>query len=126
MNPNDEATQSIPGPTAGLTVEQALVLETACDAFEAAWRAGGRPDIATAVLALPTVVRPTAIRELIHLDVYYRRKAGEAPATADYAGRFPDLEADWLAAAIGANVVDGMTATAAGAGTDTIDRKSVV
>ena len=106
MNPNDVATRSFDDRPAGLSVEQALLLETACDAFEAAWRGGGRPDIGAAVLALPEPIRPTALRELIHLDVYYRRKAGEASAAADYAGRFPDLEADWLAAAVAGAATD--------------------
>jgi Flp pilus assembly protein TadD len=36
------------------------------------------------------------------LDAHYRRGAGEHPAAVDYAGRFPDLDPDWLAQALGA------------------------
>src|SRR5215208_6480054 len=91
------------GPTgsfAGLTVEQARLLEGACDAFEAAWRAGERPDLGAAVADLPPPLRAAAGRELVQLDAFYRRQAGEEPAAADYSGRLPDLDPGWLAAAL--------------------------
>src|SRR5271165_899372 len=74
-----------PPPVSGgeLPVEQALLLEAACDAFEAQWRAGERPDIGAAVLELPESVRLVAVRELVQLDVYYRRQCGETPTAAD-------------------------------------------
>lgn len=80
-----------------LSVENALLLDKACNSFESQWRAGGRPDIRAAVLELSESVRPVAIRELIRLDVYYRQKLGEAPSAADYSARFPDLDPEWLA-----------------------------
>jgi WD40 repeat protein len=76
----------------GLSVEQALLLEQACDAFEAKWRAGGRPDVGAALLDLPQELRSAAMRELVSLDMYYRREAGEHPTPAEYAARFPDLD----------------------------------
>jgi serine/threonine-protein kinase len=84
----------------GLPVDQARQVEEVCDAFEAGWRTGDRPDIASAVADLPEPVRSAVLRELVELDVYYRRRTGEAPAAADYSGRFPDLDPDWLATAV--------------------------
>ncbi|HEV3437147.1 MAG TPA: protein kinase, partial [Gemmata sp.] len=80
-----------------LSVEQALLLDEACNTFESKWRAGGRPDIWEAALELPESVLPVAFRELIQLDVYYRQKLGEAPSGTDYSGRFPDIDPEWLA-----------------------------
>jgi serine/threonine-protein kinase len=73
-------------------------LDHVCDAFESAWRSRCRPAIEPAVTALSGDVRAAAVRELIELDVYYRLQAGEHPAPADYAGRFPDLDSAWLKA----------------------------
>ena len=117
MSRGDGVTDSFPDSGAGLPVEQALLLEEACDAFEAKWRAGGRPDILAAVLELPESLRPVALRELVQLDVYYRRRRGEAPTAAEYAGHFPELAPGWLAGVLGAANPNAQTVTAAGAGT---------
>jgi hypothetical protein len=81
---------------AGLSVDAAVELNRACDAFEGAWRSRCRPAIEPAVAALSDEVRAAAVRELVELDVYYRRRAGEHPVPADYAGRFPELDPAWL------------------------------
>ena len=114
MSRAEGTTGSFAEPTDELSVEQALLLDGACNAFEAKWRAGGRPDIWAAVLELPEPVRPAALKELVQLDVYYRRRRGEVPAAADYAPRFPELDPEWLAGA-GA-VIDPNAQTATGAG----------
>ncbi len=89
-----------PDPRASLSVEAGLELDRVCDDFEAAWRAGQRPDVAAATAGLGDAVRPAAVRELVALDAFYRRKAGEVPCAADYADRFPELDPDWLAGAV--------------------------
>jgi tetratricopeptide (TPR) repeat protein len=118
MGPNSDP-ESERGSAAGLPVESAVLVERACDAFEAAWRAGARPGIEAAVAALPAAVRAAAAGELIGPDAYYRRAAGESPAADDYAGRFPDVGAGWLARALGAGEAEtgghGATGTRAGA-----------
>jgi hypothetical protein len=67
-----------PGPLdgsgGGLALEEALLLEEACEVFEAAWQAGGRPDVDAAVLGLPQELRPAALRELVSLDAHYRTR----------------------------------------------------
>src|SRR5215207_6071772 len=97
MSRADEPTGTHAGSAAGLPVEDGLALDRACDAFEAKWRAGGRPALHAALLELPERLRPTALLELIQLDVFYRKQAGEAVGAADYADRFPGLDPDWLA-----------------------------
>jgi serine/threonine-protein kinase len=95
-------TETRAGPLAGpaLSVEEARLLDRACDAFEAAWRAGRRPDVGAAVAGLPAAVRATALREMVQLDIFYRRGAGEEPTAADYSGRLPGLDPVGLAAAL--------------------------
>lgn len=86
------------GPDA--SVERARQIEQVCNAFEAACQAGRRPDIASTVGALPPELHAAARKELIGLDLFYRRKAGESPQVPDYAGRFPEVDPAWLAAAV--------------------------
>jgi serine/threonine-protein kinase len=81
---------------AGLSVDAAVELDRVCDAFESAWRSRCRPAIEPAVAALTGDVRAAAVRELIELDIYYSRRAGEHPVPSNYAGRFPDLDPAWL------------------------------
>src|SRR4051812_5999341 len=97
MSRADQPPGALPHAAAALPVEHQRLLDAACDRFERTWRAGGRPDLPAALLELPDAVRPAALRELVQLDAYYRRGVGEAPAPADYAGRFPDLDPGWLA-----------------------------
>src|SRR5262245_39527252 len=111
MSRGDAMTGSFCGSSAALPVEQALVVDEVCNSFEARWRAGGRPDIRAAVLELPESLRPATLRGLIQLDMNYRRRVGEAPAAADYAVRFPEVDPDWLALAV--TDVDPSTQTAA-------------
>jgi hypothetical protein len=82
MRSSDHQTASIVGSVSDLSVEQALVIDKACNTFEAKWRAGGRPDILAALLELPEALHPVALRELVQLDIHYRRKSG-TPATAE-------------------------------------------
>ena len=76
-------------------------IDRVCDAFEAAWRAGHpRPRIED--FAGPTA--DPLLCELVCVDVEYRRAVGDAPATADYLDRFPDLDPEWLADVLAAPV----------------------
>ena len=114
-------TETPTGPLAGpsLAVDEARLLDRACDQFEAAWRAGRRPDVGAAVADLPEPVRAAAVRELVQLDAFYRRRAGEEPAAADYSARFPDLDAGGLAAALAGEAGEAGEAGGAG-GTSTL------
>src|SRR5262249_59505789 len=75
--------------------------EGVCRRFEAAWKAGQRPRIEDHLREAPEPERRALLRELIEVEVEYRQRAGEAPRAEEYQGRFPDLDAAWLAGALG-------------------------
>jgi serine/threonine protein kinase len=81
-----------------LTQEEFQHLNRACDAFEVAWQAGGRPSIEEFLAEAPAAVRPELLRELLELEVAYRKRRGEKPTLGEYLRRFPDhLNAAFLA-----------------------------
>jgi tRNA A-37 threonylcarbamoyl transferase component Bud32 len=59
-------------------------IDVLCDRFEAEWKAGGRPEIKKYVAGAPTPARPGLVRELLKLDIDYRRKCGETPMPDEY------------------------------------------
>ena len=62
--------------------------EDACDRFEAAWRGGERPRIEDYCDgAAPT--GPPLIRELLVVELAYRRRLGETPLPDEYLARLP-------------------------------------
>src|SRR5262249_61198636 len=79
MSHDDQPTGSFDRSGHGLPVEQALLLEEACDAFEATWRGGGRPDIAAAVVELPEAGRPAGGGGWGALGNYYPPPRGGKP-----------------------------------------------
>src|SRR5262249_20059478 len=50
-----------------LTPELVVLLEAACDRFEAAWQAGGRPALEDHLVAMPEAGRAALFRELMTL-----------------------------------------------------------
>ena len=90
-----------------LTPELARIVDIVCHRFEADLRAGGRPTIEAVIADLQEPIRAIALRELVELDAYYRRRTGEAPRAEDYRGRFPDLQGDWLAEVVKTGRSDG-------------------
>jgi hypothetical protein len=86
----------------GLGVAQAI--DPVCDRFEAAWKAAGvggpRPRVEDYVEASAGSESETLLRELVLLDIHYRRRAGECPTADDYGARFPELEPTWLVHAL--------------------------
>jgi WD40 repeat protein/tRNA A-37 threonylcarbamoyl transferase component Bud32 len=67
--------------------------EDACQATAAGARLP-RPEDYLGDTAPPE--RMLLLRELVALDIAYRRQRGETPAALDYHERFPDLDAAWL------------------------------
>jgi serine/threonine protein kinase/formylglycine-generating enzyme required for sulfatase activity len=65
------------------------LVDQVCDGFEAAWKAAGPagrpPRIEDYLDAVPEQERPHLCRELIKLDMAYRRGLGEEALAADYA-----------------------------------------
>jgi WD40 repeat protein/tRNA A-37 threonylcarbamoyl transferase component Bud32 len=64
-----------------------------CDRFEANWKSGRRPRLERYLGRVPPAVRPVLLRELLGLELEYRRRRGETPAPEDYRGRFPEQAA---------------------------------
>jgi serine/threonine-protein kinase len=63
-------------------------VEEVCERFEAVWKAGGRPQIEEFLGEVLEPTRPTLLRELLKMDLEYRRKQGEQPDQAEYRARF--------------------------------------
>jgi serine/threonine protein kinase len=75
-------------------------LDRLCDRFEAVWAAGRRPVIEDFLAEAPEAERPSVLRELLLVELHYRRRAGEGPKAEEYAARFPALDPAWLAGAL--------------------------
>lgn len=61
-----------------------------CIEFEAGWKRGERPRIEDSLGDATGQERSELLRELILLDIDYRRKRGEKPRPEEYENRFPD------------------------------------
>jgi hypothetical protein len=83
-----------------LPPEVARRLDEACNRFEAGWHGAVRPRLEDFLPGLEDELYPLLLRELVLLDVYYRRQAGEQPHADDYRSRFASLDAAWLAQAL--------------------------
>jgi serine/threonine protein kinase/cytochrome c-type biogenesis protein CcmH/NrfG len=71
-----------------------------CTRFEAAWKSGAQPRIEDYLADLGDVEKSEVLRELILLDIFYRRKHGESCRAEDYQARFPELTGEWLASVL--------------------------
>jgi outer membrane protein assembly factor BamB len=72
-------------------LSQAQRVNAVCDRFERAWQAGPRPLIEDFLGVTSEPERSALLRELVALDIAYRRKAGEQPQPDEYRARFPGL-----------------------------------
>jgi len=61
-----------------------------CDRFEAAWKTAPRPRLEDFVTLADEPGRTLLLRELILLELAYRRRNGDKPLREDYACWFPD------------------------------------
>jgi serine/threonine protein kinase len=71
--------------------------EQVCDRFEASWQAGRRPRLEDYLAGVPEPERSAVLRELILLEIDYRRLAGEQPSPDEFLARFPNLDHTWVA-----------------------------
>src|SRR5262245_17640748 len=76
-----------------LTPELMLLVVDVCDRFERAWMAGGRPSLEEHLAAMPAEGRLVLFRELMALELAYRRRRGERPELEEYCARFPEWRA---------------------------------
>ncbi len=65
-------------------------LDRLCDRFEARWQAGLRPRLESYLGRVPRPFQPGLLRELLALELEYRRRRGEAPGQEEYCQRLPE------------------------------------
>jgi serine/threonine protein kinase len=65
-------------------------MEKVCDRFEQAWLAGQRPGVKEYLGEVSEPERPELFRELLKLDLHYRRQQRETPTEAEYCQSFPE------------------------------------
>lgn len=79
-------------------------LDEIADRFDAAWQTAltglVRPRIEDFLPDADAARRDLLLRELILLDVEYRRRLGETPKSEDFSARFPTLDRHWLDGAV--------------------------
>jgi eukaryotic-like serine/threonine-protein kinase len=78
----------------------ATSIDALCDRFEAAWKAGERPRLETYLGDVSEAGRAAAAWELLRVEAYYRRHAGEEPDPSEYQTRMPMLDTVELVGAL--------------------------
>ena len=89
-----------PGDDPSLPLSQLERVVATCDRFEAAWRAGQRPRVEDYLGDLPDPERPALLRELLAMELEWRRRCGEQPTPREYRARLPGYS-DLINAAFG-------------------------
>ena len=69
-------------------------LDELCDRFESAWKAGSPQPIEGFVADVATDRQRDFTRELLQLEIEYRKKSGLTPTLADYLDRFPEMRSE--------------------------------
>ena len=80
---------TISGPPALVELQQ---IDAVCDRFEKAWLSEQRPDLAEFVVAVPARLKAFLFRDLLSLELDYRRQRGELPDCTSYCKRFPEFD----------------------------------
>jgi serine/threonine protein kinase len=65
------------------------LIDEVCDRFEGRWRAGERPVVEDYLVAVPAAASDELLRELLRLEIDYRRRRGEQPSLEEYLPRWP-------------------------------------
>jgi WD40 repeat protein/tRNA A-37 threonylcarbamoyl transferase component Bud32 len=72
-----------------LSLDEELHIDEVCLAFEAAWKVDAQPHVEQYLGDASGPERSALLRELLLLDLDYRRGRGEAPTREQYRSRFP-------------------------------------
>jgi hypothetical protein len=62
-----------------------------CDRFEVAWKVGERPRIEDWLAQVPTEHHPRVFRELLAVELWYRRRSGDTVYAEGFYARFPAI-----------------------------------
>src|SRR6266851_6097767 len=76
-----------------MNADDAAEIDAACDRFEAEWKAGKRPRIKAHLAQASAKLRRELLRQLLRIEIAYRRQQGEHPRFADYQDLLPLLDA---------------------------------
>lgn len=85
---------------ADLPLSLAQKVDQVCTRFEAACKTGAPLLIEDYLAELADIEKREVLRELILLDIFYRRQRRESCQPEDYRTRFPELAGDWLASVL--------------------------
>ncbi len=84
-----------PEEPSSISLSKIQSIDRICDQFEAAWKAAGRtgtrPKIDAFLAGVPPAEWPELLRELLILDLDYRRQRGETPTLEEYRSEYPAL-----------------------------------
>ncbi len=84
MSPEQRDNSGRP-PSAALAIR----IDSICDRFEAEWREGRRPRIEVHLDGTSGPERQDLVRELLAIEIDWRRRLGERPGADEYGARFP-------------------------------------
>jgi WD40 repeat protein/serine/threonine protein kinase len=73
-----------------------LKLDALCDQFEADCARGTIPAVETYVESIPVAERTDAVRELLKIELHYRKSSGVSIDASEMKTRFPGLDSKWL------------------------------
>lgn len=79
------------GGDSTLSLVEAQQIDATCDAFEKAIRDGEFQRVEAYLLRLPEALRPAALKELLLIEVAYRRRGGQSVDANEFRTRFPDI-----------------------------------
>src|SRR6266481_4090290 len=71
-------------------LSEMLRIDEECLRFEAAWKAGECPRVEEYLSGSAEPRRTALLRELLPLELSYRRARGQLPSLAEYGSRFPE------------------------------------
>src|SRR5262245_56379438 len=72
-----------------IALDVLLRIDARCVLFEAQWKAGHTPLLIDFLGAAQGEERSALLRELLRVELHYRRRSGETPTPQDYFPAFP-------------------------------------
>lgn len=65
-------------------------IRESCEQYQAAVEQGISPELETYIYAVEESSQPTLLRNLLHVELQRRRRAGQHPTSAEYVSKFPE------------------------------------
>lgn len=77
---------------ASLSLNVFDLIENVCEDFREAWKHGARPRIEEFLGKAPEQASKSLFRNLLYVEIQFRRNRGESLSSSEYANRFPQYE----------------------------------